>query len=299
MLFRSHAVGTNSTTGKVQIIAADAAIPSTMPAMGVLDTTLAVNGEGIVIFNGELKNVNTAGFAAGDEVWVKEGGWGTNVKPTGAANSIQKIAQILKADEVGDTGTALIFGAGRSNDIPNIPENCAWVGDENDVPQPVPVYTQAEVDTLISSAGSGGVGSFTLIFQHEGGTEDKWLGHHGHNGISSHKSPAVIPWDCTLVGMTFTNKKDNGDSDIEIYVAPAGAGKADALEYTMTIRNERIKSITNFVDPPTFNTGDKVAVYARALVPLEDKIEHVVVTLYLSVTSNINTDISETWSGDF
>jgi len=132
-----HAVG-EDVNGVLEIIRAEAGDPTRMPALGVLQEDLAVGATGLVAFNGELKNVDTLTFSVGDEVWVGPTGSGVNAKPTGKDNQIQKIAQVLKASSAPGVrdGSAIIFGAGRSNDVPNIEQNHIWMGDVNDVAQP-------------------------------------------------------------------------------------------------------------------------------------------------------------------
>lgn len=146
--------GTNSA-GVLDVIAAKGSDISRMPSIGILEQDLAPGEVGRAIINGELKNVNTSLFNVGDELWISPTGGLVNIKPTGTNNKIQKIAQILKADSVGETGSMLIFGAGRINDIPNIPSSCAWIGDQNDVPQPVPIYSQSEIDNIILNINTG------------------------------------------------------------------------------------------------------------------------------------------------
>ena len=164
-----HAVGTDPN-GILEIIAAKAAYPARMPAMGILEQDLAVNAEGLAIIGGEFKEVHTQTFSEGDQIYVGAEGNGTNIKPQGATVAIQKIGQILKADNVGATGSALIFGAGRSNDVPNIEEKHAWVGDANEVPQPTVIYSKAEVDDLITNISGNGYGIYAYARTKSNGT---------------------------------------------------------------------------------------------------------------------------------
>jgi len=151
-----HIVGTDATTGEVNVIKADAADPSKMPALGVLSSDLAIGESGLAINVGELKNIDTSIYTEGDELWVAATGGMSNSKPTGSNVAIQKIAQVLKSDA--NSGSIMVFGAGRSNDIPNIPQGKVWMGDANDVPVPTDVYTEIEVDTLIQNTIDTGFG---------------------------------------------------------------------------------------------------------------------------------------------
>jgi hypothetical protein len=111
-----HATGVTGTVADV--IAADAAIPSAMPATYVLNQSIANNAQGIAIIVGTITGVDTSSFSPGDVIFVAAGGGYTNVKPTGT-NLIQNIGVVTKSNVT--TGSGVIYGSGRSNDVPNLP----------------------------------------------------------------------------------------------------------------------------------------------------------------------------------
>jgi len=109
----------NPPSGNViEVIAADNDDPAKMPAIGILNETIADEAEGEAIMMGALSGIDTDSFAAGDELYVGADGALTNAKPTDADELIQKIAVVIKSHA--SNGLIKIFGAGRSNDIPNV-----------------------------------------------------------------------------------------------------------------------------------------------------------------------------------
>jgi len=102
----------------VEVIRADNDDSSKMPAIGVLNETLAVDAEGECVMLGSVSGIATNSFNIGDELYVSDTpGEFTNTKPTGTSNLIQKIAIVIKSHST--NGLIEVFGAGRSNDVPN------------------------------------------------------------------------------------------------------------------------------------------------------------------------------------
>jgi hypothetical protein len=100
----------------VEVIAADYDTSTSMPAIGVLNETLANEAEGQAIMFGAVSGIDTSSFSAGDELWVGNNGAFTNTKPATAGQLIQKIAVVIKSHA--SNGLIKIFGAGRTNDVP-------------------------------------------------------------------------------------------------------------------------------------------------------------------------------------
>ncbi len=119
-----HSTGASGNTPEV--IAASASLASTMPANFVLAENIATGTEGRAILSGRLPQVDTNGFSEGDNVYVAPTGSYTTTKPQGASNLIQNIAIV---GSVGVNGSLFVYGSGRSNDVPNLPEGKIWVGD--------------------------------------------------------------------------------------------------------------------------------------------------------------------------
>lgn len=119
----------------VELAQADAA--GTMPALGIARETITDTVAGEIVISGTLVGIDTSLFSVGDELFVDDAVAGglVNTKPDGTA-LIQKMAQVTRSDAV--NGTLQVFGAGRSNDLPNIPEKNLWIGDANGVPAATP-----------------------------------------------------------------------------------------------------------------------------------------------------------------
>lgn len=114
----------------IEVIAADNSAASTMPAIGVLKAALDDETEGTAIALGRVSGLNTSSYTAGDALYVGTSGGFTTTKPTGTA-LIQKIGVVMKSDA--SNGTVEVFGANRTNDVPNIAENYIWLGNSSGV----------------------------------------------------------------------------------------------------------------------------------------------------------------------
>ena len=103
-----YITGTVGASDRVEIQAADSSDPAKGPAVGVLETTLAVNGEGNGVILGELFNfdTDTPNWSTNDALYVANGGGLTNVKPTSGYRQI--IAYVGRIQQ--STGTLVLTG---------------------------------------------------------------------------------------------------------------------------------------------------------------------------------------------
>ena len=131
----------------VEVIAASASLASSMPATFVLDESLTNGQEGRAISVGRIGGVNTSGFTVGDIVYVGVNGGYTNIKPTGSTNFIQNLGIVTRVDAT--NGAGFIYGSGRSNDIPNIPQGFVWIGNANGVATAV---ATSSIQNVVSSS---------------------------------------------------------------------------------------------------------------------------------------------------
>jgi hypothetical protein len=150
-------------TTETQVADADNSSASTMPAFGIAKDDIANGATGTIVIAGEITGVNTSSFTIGDELYVGTGGALTATKPTGTA-LIQKIAKVTKAAA---SGELLVIGAGRTNDLPNLPDGNIWIGDASGVPQDKTLtagtnVTITEDATTVTIAATGGGGSGTV-----------------------------------------------------------------------------------------------------------------------------------------
>ena len=110
--------------GRPEVIVARADTSAAMPCNFVLNENIAAGASGEAILLGMIENVNTSSFNAGDVLYVSPSGGYTTTKPTGT-NLIQNIAVI---SHVGTDGSGYVYGSGRSNDVPNLPDGKFFIG---------------------------------------------------------------------------------------------------------------------------------------------------------------------------
>ena len=127
-----HATSSGTQGNIVGVIAADASDPEKMPATYVLNEDLANEAEGEALVTGFIQGVDTRGLTEGEPVYVAVGGGWTETKPTGSA-LIQNLGIVTK---VAQNGSGVVLGAGRSNDVPNLPQGYTWVGNSDGVATP-------------------------------------------------------------------------------------------------------------------------------------------------------------------
>lgn len=149
-VYISGASGSDTT-----IALADNSAAATMPAFGITKESIANNATGTVVLGGSFTGINTTTFSEGDVLYVGTSGDLTATKPTGTA-LIQNIAKVAKSAA---TGTIIVTGAGRVNDLPNLANDYLWVGDSNGVPAQVE-GPNANGELLIG--GTSGLAAATL-----------------------------------------------------------------------------------------------------------------------------------------
>jgi hypothetical protein len=150
-----HAVTPVSAGQQVEVIAARADTPSAMPATLVLNEELADEAEGEAIVVGLIQNVDTSAFSSGDVIYVGETGGYTNTKPTGD-NLIQNLGVVVKSSST--AGSGIVYGSGRTNDVPNIETGYAWIGNAAKVATPT-LLADVATDGTIESLSDVNVGT--------------------------------------------------------------------------------------------------------------------------------------------
>ena len=114
-----------------------------MPSIGLAFADYSQNDNGQVITIGSLEDIDTQvtnDFQEGDVVYVASGGGLTNVKPTGT-NLIQNVGKVGRRQQ--NNGEIVVMAIGRSNDVPNIPDGQAWIGNASGVATPTTLATVA------------------------------------------------------------------------------------------------------------------------------------------------------------
>ena len=156
---KGSAVYVSGHTTETQVADADNTSAASMPAFGIVSDDILNGATGTIVIGGEVSGINTSSFSVGDELFVGTAGALTATKPTGTA-LIQKIAKVTKAAA---SGELLVTGAGRSNDLPNLPDGNIWIGDASGVPQDKTLtagtnvtITEDSTTVTIAATGAGG-----------------------------------------------------------------------------------------------------------------------------------------------
>jgi len=155
-----YVTGTVGTSFRVEVAPADAGNSAKMPAVGVLETDLANNGEGYAVTGGLLKNLTTdpidgTNTTSNNTIYVKSGGGLTMTKPTGT-NLIQNIGKIARVNS-SNAGSIIVSSILRTNDLPNIAQNNIWLGNSSSVPTATSHTVGNISDVTLSSLSDGQV----------------------------------------------------------------------------------------------------------------------------------------------
>lgn len=150
--------GYNTGQSRPEVLRADASDSAQMPSIGVADDNYAINTNGGVITIGSLEDLDTSSFAVGDVLYVASGGGLTATKPTGT-NLIQNVGKVGRSNV--NNGEIIVMAIGRSNDVPNIPDGQAWVGNGSGVATPTTLSNLATSETIqVNTTGTGSAGGF-------------------------------------------------------------------------------------------------------------------------------------------
>jgi hypothetical protein len=149
-----YVVGFNVGQNRVEVGKADASDPSKMPAYGIAYEAVSINTNTQMVALGTLQDIDTQvtyDFQVGETVYVAVGGGLTNVKPTGT-NLIQNVGIVGRRNQ--NNGEILVSAIGRSNDVPNIQQGYAWVGNASGVATAVATSSFAG-DVPVGTATTG------------------------------------------------------------------------------------------------------------------------------------------------
>ena len=128
------------------IALSDASDPATMPAIGVAASDIADGDTGRVIHFGYIKGVDTSSFSEGSRIYVADGGGYQEGRPTGEGNVVQFLGVVTKVHAT--NGSGVVFGGGRSMDVPNLNDGNIFIGDSTNT------AVTATLDTDITPEGS-------------------------------------------------------------------------------------------------------------------------------------------------
>lgn len=157
--------GWNVGQEAAEVTLADADNATAMPCVGLMASSLTAGSKGTIVVSGSLTNTDTSSWSVDDELWVSTtAGVLTNTKPTGLTTAVQKMAQVVRSHA--SNGVLIIFGAGRSNDIPNSSDRAFDMGSNKitsvtDPTSDQDAATKKYVDD--NTGGSFGAGDYYLI----------------------------------------------------------------------------------------------------------------------------------------
>jgi len=151
-LVRVAPTATPPSGNVLEVDIADNSSASTMPAIGIITDTIADQAEGDCVAFGRASGFSTSGYTEGDPIWVGTNGAFTGTKPAGTA-LIQRVGQIIKVHAT--NGSIEVFGAGRSNDVPNIPQDQLWLGNSSGVATPTAHTVENISNVTVSSKTNG------------------------------------------------------------------------------------------------------------------------------------------------
>jgi hypothetical protein len=142
---------------EADIADADAAA---MPAVGLIESDVANGANGKIITGGlhdAWDTVTGEGWSVGDSLYVNDSGTSadddcgntlTNVRPANVGDGIQAVGRVGRVHAT--TGSIAVFGAGRTNDVPNLESAKIWVGSATNVATAVDM----SVDATIAANGA-------------------------------------------------------------------------------------------------------------------------------------------------
>lgn len=113
-----YVTGAVGASGTIEVAAADAGNAAKMPAIGLLEATLAQNGQGFATSLGIVRSINTSAYPINGVVYVAVGGGLTHIRPTGTTELVQNIGRVVRVQA--STGEILVMGPGRTNDVQNL-----------------------------------------------------------------------------------------------------------------------------------------------------------------------------------
>jgi len=151
----------NPPSGNVlEVDVADNSAASTMPAIGITIAAITDGSEGDAVAFGRASGFSTSGYTEGDPIWVGSNGAFVGTKPTGS-DLIQRVGQIIKVHS--SNGSIEVFGAGRTNDVPNLSVGKIWVGTTTNTAE----STLVEIDETNNILTVGGKIYYSNVFSQE------------------------------------------------------------------------------------------------------------------------------------
>ena len=207
-----YATGSVGDTDRITVAACDPTDPLKMPAIAVLETTLANNGDGDAVALGELRPINTAAYTLGAELYV--GAAGALVATLPASGIVQRIGVVARVQS--GTGTIVV---GIGPEMARVGFTGAY-GDLGGLPTLGTAAAAASTDFAPAAQGVTNGNSHN----HDGGdgAQIAYDSLSGLPGVVSTSSAGLAPATGTPSGKYL---KDDGTwATVEAGASPAGSG---------------------------------------------------------------------------
>lgn len=117
--------GTVGSTQVAEVQPARADTASKMPAIGIVETDIAVGANGHVVVIGAVQNLNTNAYALNEVLYVGATGGLTNVRPTGASDLVQVMGTVGRVNALTGEVIVLTYDQLRAPNSISIPGNIA------------------------------------------------------------------------------------------------------------------------------------------------------------------------------
>lgn len=209
---------------------ADATTASnTMPAIGLVTVSGSSTVQGQIITNGIHVGFDTSAWSIRDPLYVSTtAGTLTNIRPTGDTK-IQTIGRVLSVGGLG-SGVIGVYGAGRSNDVPNLEKQKFWLGGDDWVADSVGITdlptndTPESSDYILTWDGSASAHTKTIWSAAGGGEANTASNVGGEAGVFKQKTGVDLEFKTLSAGTNI--QIFTGDSVVTI-AGPAGSGEAN------------------------------------------------------------------------
>jgi hypothetical protein len=217
-----------NVAGWVEVEEADADDASKMPAIGIAyDDITNSSTDRVLLFGNATGIVDTSSWSVGDKIYVDTtAGQLTNVKPTGATDLVQKIGIVGRSHAV--SGEVIIFGAGRSNDIPNYMDDAVFrIADDADATKIV-MFQASGITTGTTRTFTFPDASGTFVL--ESRTLTAGTGLTGGGDLSANRT-----FDIDLNELTTETSIAAGDFIAMVDITDSGSGKITFANFESTI----------------------------------------------------------------
>ncbi len=135
----------------IEVELADASSSATMPVLGIATEDITNATLGKIICLGKLTAFDTSSFSVGDILYVSTtAGALTNVRPTGAADNIQPIGEVIRSHAT--LGAMKVSCSVEVEGLPNLASGYFWQGDGSNFPTATDFDTAVGASALVASA---------------------------------------------------------------------------------------------------------------------------------------------------